>query len=692
MGIKHLKEIEGNAAIQTIFVDFYDTLVHRTVHPNHVLRLWAKVMIRELGLNLKIDELYFLRKESSSYLAKKYNRLYYEIDYYELIAEVYNRLVATSKIKELSITAFTACFELSEIRSEADVQYLNKSTIDLLKALKKKKYNIYCISDFYTSAKILEGLIEYHEIKELIDNVFVSADYEKSKRTGNLYHLVLEKLDIDSSSALMIGDNEVSDVQNAKASGLRAIFIPNLEESKTKKRYLIGSDRKDYRTILKKLYKSCNSKNAPANSDYILYYAVYVERLYHKLKKEGVRDILFLAREGLYLKKLFDHYLEKVALGKEDNIRTHYFKVSRQASLLVSMKDIDEEKYTFLRRKYPDLSLKNFLKNFTFSQELITLIISELNFEESADKVISNFLDSEVYQKLKGNETFRAAYDKNRQGQQKAFKTYLESFGIDFHRNGMHLADIGWGGSMQECLFDYFGDEVTVHGYYLGLNEIYTIQKYTPRFGLNFSIFPYPTYADNILRGNTELNEQLLSAGHGSTVSYNHLETFTNEVHNENEKRVFNEHISEIQDFMFQRYSVLLKELDPICYDQCLVQNEMTDYALRSGLLASKRKIASAMKISEGFYTNVGNFSNGMKISPKKYTNKLRSVFGTLIISPDKFFPFLLRVKPYLYSQKKYVLAYLFPSRLVYWYIKLNRKVKKSIFQKISRFKYDHLK
>ncbi|MBM1107166.1 HAD family hydrolase [Aurantibacter crassamenti] len=692
MGIEKLNEIESDKAIQTIFVDFFDTLVHRTVHPNQVIRLWAKLMIRELGLSLKIDELYFIRKEAAQYLSKKYGRPYFEVNYDELIYEVYNRLTATSTLNSISFLNFTSYFELAEIRAEFNVQYLNQNTTNSLKTYKEKGYKLYCVSDFYTSSSIIEKLLEKHQIAELFEAVFVSADYRKSKYSGNLYASVLEDLGIATSSAVMIGDNLKSDVHNAKANGLIAIHIPNKRESKTKKRYLLGSDRKDYSHVLKKLYKTCNANNAPANSDYVLFYAIYIERLYHHLKKNGIKNILFLAREGLYLKKLFDQYQQHFALKEEDKIKTHYFKTSRQASMLVALKDVEEEKYTFLRRKYPNLSLNSFLRNFTFNEEVISLIIDEMNLQARKNEVIADFLESEIYKKLKTNETFKAAYDKNRFGQQNAFKKYLDSFGVNFHEEGMHLADIGWGGSMQECLFDYFDKKVEVHGHYLGLNEVYDIKKETTRWGLNFSIFPYKTYYDNILRGNTELNEQLLSAGHGSTLSYNHLDTFTNEFHHEVEKKVFYELISEVQEFMFKQFTELLNDLDSVCYDDAIVQKEMTDYALRAGLFASKKKIASAMKISEGFYTNVGDFSNGLKISPKKYTQNKLGLLKTFVLSPDELFPLILRIKPYLYSRKKYFLVYLLPSWLIYVYIKVNRSIKTNVFQKISRFKYAYLK
>lgn len=690
--MKHLREIESNENLHAIFVDFFDTIVHRTVHPSHVFRIWAKLMIRELGLTLKVDELYFIRQDASQFLAKKYKNHNFLVNYDELITEVYNRLTATSKLKNFSKTDFKSYFELADIRAEIDVQYLNPKAVELLKALKEKDYKVIGVSDYYTSSKIIRSLLEHHKIAPLFDAFFVSSDHAKSKHSGDFYPFLLKELDLEAKNVLMIGDNYRSDIENAKHHGLQTIYVPNKKESKTKKKFLLGSDCSDYRKVIKKLYDECHAPSVPANSDFILYYTVYIERLYQHLKKRGISNILFLAREGLFLKKLFDHYQKHNALRSQDLIKTHYFKTSRQASMLVALEEVDVEKYTFLRRKYPNLSPINFLQNLTFSEDLIAAIIDDLNLHEIANEVIIDFLDSEVYQKIKKNDRFLNAYDTTRFDQKRAFEKYLDSFEIDFEEEGMHLADIGWGGSMQECLYDYFGGKVEVHGHYLGLTEIYSIDKEKARWGLNFSVYPYTTYHDNILRGNTELNEQLLSAGHGSTLSYNESKPFTNEFHHEVENRAYEEHISEIQQFMFEKYKVLLEDLDSICYDDMIVQNEMTEYALRSGLFASKRKIASAMNISKGFYSNVGDFSNGMQMSPEKYSKDKFNLLKTFLLNPDVLFSALLRIKPYLYSKQKYYLTYLFPNWLIYSYIKLNRLVKKSVFQKRIRFKYTYLK
>ncbi len=649
-------------------------------------------MIRELGLPMAIDELYFIRKEASNHLAQEKNLLYYEVEYVELIQEIYNRLQCSKVLKPITVGQFIHLFELAEVKAETALQYLNTELITLLGALKGRDYNLYIVSDFYTSSRVLEKILADHDLANLFDAIFVSSEIAKSKFKGNLYPFLLGELKIDPKSAVMIGDNGTSDFKNAQKHGLQAIHVPNKHESKTKKRYLLGSDEKDLRRITRKLYRDCNNGKAPANSDYLLFYAVYIERLYKQAIKMEIQNLFFLSREGLFLKRMFDHYQDQTCLRENDKIQSHYFKTSRQASMLVSLEEVDKEQYPFLRRKYPNLSLTAFLRNFTFSEELICHIVAEMECQGGEDEVIYDFLESDLYRALKANNTFQKAYQKNRIGQQKAFQTYLDSFGVDFEKEGMHLCDIGWGGSIQQGIYKYFQGKVKVCGYYLGLNEVYDIHGNTPRWGLNFSVYPYPTYTDRILRGNTELSEQLLSAGHGSTVSYNHLDSFVNEFHHEGEKKVFDEHIANIQEFMFTKYQKLIRDFGQICYDDDLMQTEMTDYALRVGLFASKRKVANAMKMAEGFYTNVGDFSNGLKISPKKYTKNLSGLIRTFILDPSQLFPLLLRIKPYLYSRKRYFLAYLAPMRLAYSYIKLNRWVKKNWLNNISRFKYDYLR
>ncbi|WP_100615523.1 HAD hydrolase-like protein [Confluentibacter citreus] len=672
-----------------IFCDMFDTVVHRSVHPNYVIRLWSKTMIRELGLNIDIDSLYFIRKEVELFLSEKYNLLHVEISYDIVIKEIYNRLLCNNILSNIPYPKFKNYFEKADIHVEIKVQFINKNTINQLTKLKNDNHKIYCVSDFYTSKKVLTKILDHHNILDLFEDIFVSSEYKCSKHTGNLYNCLLTALELDPTNVTMIGDNFKHDIVNAKKCSLNTIYIANKDVSTTRLKYSYGSDTYNYKKVLKGIYKRCNSKQAPGNSDYVLFYYNYTERLYFKLKQEGIKNIFFLAREGLFLKKLFDFYQNYFALNDEDLIVSHYLKTSRQASMLVSLKSIDKEEFSFLRNKYPKLTPHGFLKNFDFEEDVINTILSNLKLENIQFNSIPDFLDSEVYETIKQNELFITHYDKKRFEQKTYFDTYLKSFNVNFIEEGLHLADIGWGGTMQERLYDYFNGEVKVYGYYLGIREVYNITENSKRFGLNYSVYPFASYSDHILRGNIELNEQLLSAPHGSTISYNlNATSFSKEFHQDDEKRIFDNNISKIQDFMFKQFQMMIKEFDNICYSPVTMQKEMTNYALRIGIFASKKNISEMIKISEGFYSNVGDFSKGLTIGTNRSKKDMLDNVKTFILTPEKQFRYLLRLKPYLFTKKKFLLLAIFPSYIIYWYIKFNIWMRQSLLTERFYLKY----
>ena len=59
-----------------------------------------------------------------------------------------------------------------------------------------------------------------------IEKYYSSADYGVTKSSGLLYDLVVRDLGVERNSIIHFGDNLRSDVQLAKARGLRAIHLP----------------------------------------------------------------------------------------------------------------------------------------------------------------------------------------------------------------------------------------------------------------------------------------------------------------------------------------------------------------------------------------------------------------------------------------------------------------------------------
>ena len=664
---------------KVIFTDFFDTLVHRTVHPNYALKLWAKFLIRELGLSLTSDALYDIRNGALAHLSRRKKLRIVEVPYDSVIREVYERLVNSDKLSQCEYGGFENIFKQADFEGETAVQFKNEELIEDLAFWKKKGYSIYLITDFHLSEEIIHRLLKFHDISDVFDGVFVSCTLQKSKETGTIYPHVLELTNTSGHEAIMLGDNYTSDVENAEKFGIQGVHLKHVSHKFRNKHQLFGNNQDAFKQACKDIETRCRKSPHPF-STYIFHFYFFTERLYIKARQEGLKNLHFLAREGQYLKRLFDAYQEMLGYPEEARIKTHYLKMSRQSSIQISLKPLHQEDFSAFKARYGALTASLFMDNLQFPERIQRQIIQELGeIPETPDK---DFISSETFARLKGNPTFASYYETHRKSQKKAFNNYLDSYGVDFREDGMHLVDVGWGGTMQENLYHYFEEEIPVTGYYLGLKEIYNIQPDTKRYGLNFSVYPGKTYSDDVLMANGQLYEQLLGASHGSTLCYTDQDPDSYAVlfHEKNEKEVFEKLVHPVQEYMFEQFKDLFEVLRPIEYSQEMVQDYITDLALRAGIFTRKKNVEFVDQLSAGFYQNVGENKVGINYSPSQIkTSKLSLLLG-FIRSPEKIFRYLVKVKPFLYAKGLYWLSW--PIHLSYYYIKFNFWFKKKWLSK----------
>ena len=161
-----------NSGKRVIFTDFYDTLVHRKVHPNYTLRIWAKLLTRELGLDINPELLFQIRKDSLHYISKRKNKNSLELDYDFVVEEVFKRLFNNDLLRKTKYSVFYELYEKADILSETTVQFKNKQLIQALYNLKNEGYKIYLISDFYLSKEIIAEIIQHHQFADLFEDLF----------------------------------------------------------------------------------------------------------------------------------------------------------------------------------------------------------------------------------------------------------------------------------------------------------------------------------------------------------------------------------------------------------------------------------------------------------------------------------------------------------------------------------------
>ncbi|MFS4469287.1 HAD-IA family hydrolase [Maribacter sp. 2210JD10-5] len=214
-------------SVKYVFFDYYDTVIHRKVHPLKPFKIWAKILKTKLKLSISITEIYEIRRGAMKSLSKKLGRVESELSYHVVIKEIYERLLEKKELSlETSFENFLKYSSEADFESESSVQYLNKKTVADLKMLKELGYKIYCVSDFHSDEELISQLLRYHEIEHLYDKIFVSASQNASKENkGFLFQHIKEKEELQFNEILMVGDNPVSDIANAKLHGMETHYL-----------------------------------------------------------------------------------------------------------------------------------------------------------------------------------------------------------------------------------------------------------------------------------------------------------------------------------------------------------------------------------------------------------------------------------------------------------------------------------
>ena len=257
--------------------------------------------------------------------------------------------------------------------------------------------------------------------------------------------------------------------------------------------------------------------------DLALSHYLFIARLHADALSKGAEDIFFFAREGQPLKEMFDFF--QILKGEHKQIRTHYLKVSRRSTFLMSLGPLEEESFEVLTRQYRRISVLDFLKTLDLD-EYTDEFAAEIGSTASEFAEVNDDLQSESrFQSLIELPLFRTIYETARIGRAAAFKSYLSNF-LESKSipNVLHVVDVGWKGSIQDNLYNWFrrerGEAAQIEGYYLGLVAPGTISDSNRKNGLLFSNLYGPTRGFYIFNENRSLYEIVLHADHGSAGLY----------------------------------------------------------------------------------------------------------------------------------------------------------------------------
>lgn len=517
---EQLAEVVERAG-QVVLLDVFDTLLERTIRPEHVKILACDRLVRLLGLRgLDGLSLYARRSKAEREISRQNLADHGEVEFHiaQLAGMLHAELSASGHLPEgIAPDAFLAAVLRAELAVERCCLRLKPGALPALAAARRTARRVLLVSDHYLPGEQLGRLFADIGLgTDLYETLIVSSDHRASKRSGRLFDLLLARLGCPAAELTMIGDNPHSDIAMARSRGLRAVLVA--DPARTDFYASAAAEVTRFAALETRMQALIEGADAPSQH---LRHAVpalllFIERLFVAARERGLRHLFFLSREGQVLRRLFEIYQDAFLGDGPDRITTHYLLASRRACFPPSLDMLGRERFAGLFDHYRRISMRDFCRSIGLEDAATDRFAASLGLDP--DVVEQDFPTSDAFQALCTHQDFAALYEARRITQRANLLDYLGQFGVDLRRHPLAIVDCGWKGSIQDFLRSALPPEIAIEGFYLGL--IGVGQSLEHKHGLLLSTVGArsPDYA--IYAENRSLFEVLLCADHGSALSY----------------------------------------------------------------------------------------------------------------------------------------------------------------------------
>lgn len=189
--------------VKLIIFDFWGTLVENGIFPSPV---------RQVKYLLRIEEPFseYIVKFEEVLMLKKYDDLY---SAFKAVCEAFGK-----EPEKFILDRLVGMWNKHKLLAKPF-----KETLDLLERLKKEGYKIALISntDCFTTDEVLDK----YDLRKYFDEIVLSYKVNMLKTDSKMYEIILEKLEVDKSDALVVGDSLETDIKGAKDAGIDAILV-----------------------------------------------------------------------------------------------------------------------------------------------------------------------------------------------------------------------------------------------------------------------------------------------------------------------------------------------------------------------------------------------------------------------------------------------------------------------------------
>lgn len=232
-------------------------------------------------------------------------------------------------------------FQSIEVEFEAQVLRANKGVKAIYDYAIERGKMVIIASDMYLGSEIMTPILakcDYCSHNKL----YMSCDLNRTKHTGNLYEYIVTDLGVDPSSIIHFGDNQHSDVKMANKLGINGFYIPKvidtLFENNERARALYHQNPENLGvSTLLGLLAQCEIDQRDdywRNFGFMYGGAViysFVRWILQETKKNGVEELLFVARDGYILKRVAE------LCAPTESEKFHYVYAPRLVNIITTL-------------------------------------------------------------------------------------------------------------------------------------------------------------------------------------------------------------------------------------------------------------------------------------------------------------------------------------------------------------------
>ncbi len=329
-----------------------------------------------------------------------------------------------------------------ELELEKQVLFANPEIKEVYDYVIVAKKRVVIISDMYLSESFLSDVLHKNGYAGF-EKIYVSGNRKKKKGTGTIYSLVLEDIQLQPSALFHIGDNKKSDYDVPVKMQIKAF---NYEQVIS--RYLAHNDKA--RLFLEKYPDNLDVSVLLMNFAFHwlknqeedfwsrigyeyggpISYA-YMRWVEQQVLEKNIKEILFIARDGYSLQKVFDSFDHK-------DIKTHYVYAPRQVFT-----------NCFIDKALECNRALSVLKGYQNENQIIKKAYNEIKTNNEAKKFIEN--NKEIFANIE-------------QYERKEYAKYIESLNIK--SKNIALIDTITEHFLSQKLLEIFQKECNFTGYY----------------------------------------------------------------------------------------------------------------------------------------------------------------------------------------------------------------------------------